>query len=71
MKEILAVCCHKVLKWYYSHKNITLVYERKSQTAQDNGYYFFKHCMEHRVEKRLKSKICYGIDPSSPDYKNV
>ena len=71
MKEILAVCCHKVLKWYYNHKNITLVYERKSQTAQDNGYYFFKHCMEHRVGKRLKSKICYVIDPSSPDYKNV
>lgn len=71
MKEILAVCCHKALKWYYSHKNITLVYERKSQTAQENGYYFFKHCMSHRSGKRLRSKIYYIIDSSSPDYKNV
>ena len=39
--------------------------------AQDNGYYFFKHCMEHDEEAFLNKKIYYIIDKDSPDRSKV
>lgn len=38
--------------------------------AQDNGYYFFKYCMENLDEKEKKN-IYYIIDKRSDEYKNV
>ena len=38
--------------------------------AQDNGYYFFKYCMENLDEKEKKN-IYYVIDKRSDEYKNV
>ena len=39
--------------------------------AQDNGYYFFKHCMEQDEEAFLNKKIYYIIDKDSPDRSKV
>ena len=54
-----------------SNLNIILIYEKYCFSAQDNGYYFFKYCMENNVEKLLNSKIFYVIDKKSPDYERV
>lgn len=52
-------------------QNIILVYEKYCSCAQDNGYVFFKHCMEHDAEKILDAKIYYIIDKNASDYERV
>lgn len=65
------------LRYYEKHKekldnqNIFLVYEKYSQMAQDNGYYFFKYCMENDMESKMNRKIYYVIDKKSPDYEKL
>ena len=39
--------------------------------AQDNGYYFFKHCMDENEEAYLHKKIYYIISKDSPDHYKV
>ena len=39
--------------------------------AQDNGYYFFKHCMDENEEAYLNKKIYYIIAKDSPDHYKV
>ena len=55
---------------FLSRKNIWIVYEKFCKMAQDNGYYFFKYCMENLDEKEKKN-IYYVIDKRSDEYKNV
>lgn len=69
-KEVLVFALYKVLGWYWRRKNIWLVYEKFSNYAQDNGYYFFKYCMENLTDEQKKN-IFYVIDKRSPDYKNI
>lgn len=69
-KEVLVFALYKVFGWYWRRKNIWLVYEKFSNYAQDNGYFFFKYCMENLTEEQKKN-IFYVIDKRSPDYKNV
>ena len=38
--------------------------------AQDNGFYFFKYCMENLPESE-KDRIYYVIDKKAPDYQYV
>lgn len=64
-KEKLALIIYYVLKCYWDRKSIVLVYEKFSQTAQDNSYYFFKYCCDH---KRIPN-IYYVINKRSKDYK--
>lgn len=69
-KEVLVFALYKVFGWYWRRKNIWLVYEKFSNYAQDNGYFFFKYCMENLTDEQKKN-IFYVIDKRSPDYKNV
>lgn len=69
-KEVLVFALYKVLGWYWRRKNIWLVYEKFSNYAQDNGYFFFKYCMENLTDEQKKN-IFYVIDKRSPDYKNI
>ena len=69
-KEVLVFAVYKVLGWYWRRKNIWLVYEKFSNYAQDNGYFFFKYCMENLTDEQKKN-IFYVIDKRSPDHKNV
>jgi CDP-glycerol glycerophosphotransferase (TagB/SpsB family) len=39
--------------------------------AQDNGYYFFRYCMEHKKQAEKQANFYYVIDKKSPDYDNV
>ncbi len=69
-KELFAYGIYLLFGSYFRKKNIWLVYEKFSKYAQDNGYYFFKYCMEQLSEDEKKN-IYYVIDKRSPDYKNI
>ena len=71
MKEKLALNIYKKNKEYFDSKNIYLIYEKYCTAAQDNGYYFFKYCMENNVEEQINGKIYYVIDKKSNEYNNV
>lgn len=70
-KEIFAVLLYRLTRSYWKKQHICLVCEKFSSMAQDNGYYFFKHCMENNEQAYLNKKILYIIDKKSPDYPKV
>lgn len=67
MKEAVAFLLYHLLKPYWDSRNIQLVYEKFCIMAQDNGYYFFKYCMDHNEEQRQKNHIYYVITKDAPD----
>jgi len=67
IKEKLAFYIANKFKNYFDKKQIWLVYEKFSETAQDNSYYFFKHV----YEKHPDINIFYIIDKKSSDFENV
>ncbi len=71
LKERVAAGVYFLLKPYWINKGIYLVYEKFCMMAQDNGYYFFKYCMENDIEKKLGRKIYYVIDKNSPDMEKL
>lgn len=59
MKEFLALLCYFILKPYWDHKKLWLVGEKYCTMAQDNGFYFFRYCMEQvPEEQRKKDPLC-------------
>lgn len=70
VKEYIALSLYFLLKPFWKHKKIWLVYEKYCIMAQDNGYYFFDYCMKSLGEKE-KKKIFYIIDKSVPDYERI
>ncbi len=70
LKEYLALLIYYLLRPYWLSKQIWLVYEKYSITAQDNSYYFFKYCQEKLPEKE-KKRIYYVIDKKAEDYRYV
>lgn len=69
-KEVVVFGIYYFFGSFWRRKNIWLVYEKFSNYAQDNGYFFFKYCMENLTDEQKKN-IFYVIDKRSPDYKNV
>lgn len=67
IKERLAAIYYRLNKKKFKDKQIHLVYEKFCGMAQDNGYYYFKYCMEHNVEEMLNRRIYFVIDKNSPD----
>lgn len=67
MKEKIASWIYPIVSGYLDKKQIWLMYEKFSETAQDNAFYFFKYLYNN--EK--KRNVYYIIDKSSPDYKNM
>lgn len=70
LKEYLALVIGTLFKKQLRQKNIWIVYEKYCVMAQDNGFYFFKYCMEHLPEEERKH-IYYVIDKKAPDYQYV
>ena len=70
IKEFLACFIFALLHPYWKRKKIWLVYEKFCSMAQDNGYYFFKYCMEELPENERK-KIFYILDKNSTDWDKV
>lgn len=66
-KEKFSYILYQMLNRYYDHKNIWLVYEKMSETAQDNGYHFFKYCYNEKPERN----VFYIIKKDSPDMANL
>ena len=56
-KEVLAYILYILSGLFLSRKNIWIVYEKFCKMAQDNGYYFFKYCMENLDEKEKRISI--------------
>lgn len=70
-REFLALFLYRIARPYWKKKHICLVCEKFSSMAQDNGYYFFKHCMDNQEEQFLGKNIYYIITKDSPDRERV
>lgn len=70
VKEWAAFAAYVLLLPYWKSKRYWLVYEKFCALAQDNGYYFFKYCMEQLPPDERKH-IFYVIDKDSPDRAKV
>ncbi|WP_207205172.1 CDP-glycerol glycerophosphotransferase family protein [Peribacillus sp. TH16] len=66
-KESIAYYIYILMKWYFDRKEIWIAYEKFSEGAQDNAYFFFKNC----YEDNKKRNFYYIIKKDSPDYKNL
>ena len=71
MKERIALICYILGMPFWKRKNILLVFEQYCMMAQDNGYYFFRYCMENNMEEELGYHIYYVIDKNSKDREAV
>lgn len=71
LKERLGLRFFQLFENRLRAKKIMLVYEKYCYMAQDNGYQFFRYCMENDMEKIMNRKIYYVIDKKSPDYEKV
>ncbi|WP_400243451.1 CDP-glycerol glycerophosphotransferase family protein [Niallia sp. JL1B1071] len=67
INELIAYPLYKLAKPFLHKKNIWLVYEKNSETAQDNSYYFFKYCYENHHDKN----IYYVIKRNAADRVNL
>jgi len=70
IKEMIASAIYILAKPLFRRRKIWLVYEKFCSMAQDNGYYFFKYCMENLSEEEKKD-IYYVIDKNAPDYDKI
>lgn len=70
LKDMIASGLYIFLKPFFKKRNIWLVFEKFCTMAQDNGYYFFKYCMEE-LPKEKRKHIYYVIDKKSADYSKV
>lgn len=70
LKEFLAIGLYLLGGPFWKRKRIWLVYEKFCSMAQDNGYYFFKYCMENLSESE-KKHIYYVIDKNAVDYEKI
>ncbi len=71
LKERIALKLYHAFKNHWDKKNIYLVFEKYCVMAQDNGYFFFKYCMESNVEKTFPGEMYYVIDPHATDWKKL
>lgn len=61
-KEIAAKMIYSCAKRYWDSKDIWLVFEKNSKTAQDNGFYFFKDAAEKQPN------VYFVIDKNANDF---
>ena len=69
-RELAAYAAYRLLKPYWMSKNILIVHEKFCATAQDNGFYFFKYCMDE-LPPQEKSRIFYIMDMNAKDAANL
>lgn len=70
-KEKVALILYKRFKNYWDQKNIYLIFEKYCTMAQDNGYFFFKYCMDAEAEKTFDGSIYYVLDRKAADWEKV
>lgn len=69
-KELIAFIYYRLFRKQLKKRHIWLVYEKFCSMAQDNGYYFFKYCMEELKPSQNK-EIYYVLDKDSSDWSKV
>lgn len=69
-KEFLAFTIYMLTKPFWKRKKIWVMYEKYCQEAQDNGYYFFKYCMENLPDSKKKN-VYYILDKSSSQWERL
>ncbi|MGM9537925.1 MAG: CDP-glycerol glycerophosphotransferase family protein [Candidatus Onthomonas sp.] len=69
IKERCALILSRLFGKQLAQKHIFLCYEKYCCMAQDNGFYFFRHCMENDMERRMNRSIYFVIDKKQPDYQ--
>ena len=70
LKEFAALGVYTLLHPYWVRKRTWLVYEKYCGVAQENGYYFFKYCME-QLPREENRHIYYLLDRKSPDWEKM
>lgn len=70
-KECVATAMFRLFKKHYKRKKIYLIYEKRCQKAQDNGYHLFMGCMANDVEKKISRSIYYVIEKDAVDYRKI
>lgn len=68
INELIASILYVLLFWLFKNRPIWITFEKYSETAQDNGFYFFKYCYENYYHER---KVYFVIKKNSPDEKNL
>ena len=71
LKECVARGIYQYAGKNLRKRNITLIYEKRCEHAQDNGYHFFRYCMDNDMEEYLGRKIYYVITKDSVDRKKL
>ncbi len=69
--EAFVLLLYFFMKKSLSKKNIVLVYEKFCKMAEDNGYYFFKYCMDNKLDESMGVNMYYIIDSHSKDMVNI
>ena len=70
LKEVLVPSWSIIWSRLNRKRRIWLVFEKFCSAAQDNGFYFFKWCMENLPADKKKD-IYYVIDRNAKDYENL
>ena len=70
LKEVLVPSWSIIWSRLNRRRRIWLVFEKFCSAAQDNGFYFFKWCMENLPADKRKD-IYYVIDKNAKDYENL
>lgn len=70
LKEFFAFSVYTLLLPYWKKKRMWLVFEKFCSMAQDNGYYFFKYCMDN-LSPKDKKHIYFVLDKESADWNKM
>ena len=70
LKEVIVPSWSVIWSRLNRRRRIWLVFEKFCSAAQDNGFYFFKWCMENLPADKRKD-IYYVIDKNAKDYENL
>jgi len=70
LKELAAFAVFVLGHPFWRNYRAWLVFEKFCSLAQDNGYYFFKYCMEQLPASKRKN-IYYVIKKDAPDYQKL
>lgn len=71
LKEKMAQIIYKLFKKHWDKQNVYLIFEKYCTMAQDNGYFFFKYCMDANVENTFDGKIFYVLEKGASDWEKV
>lgn len=70
LKGLCALTVSRIFHTFFNRQKIRLVYEKYCCTAQENGYYFFKYCMEQLPASETKH-MYFILDRNSSEWNKM